>query len=134
MKANALSLAARLTTPRRSWRALTPIERHCKSKRTATKQSREAIRRKAAEEKKLSSQARIDASSGGYAVVSIAVLEALTDEQFNAELATATKALRGTQGGGWKKPASNGSGKREEPASSVKLEELKELPLKRKRS
>ena len=71
---------------------LEPIEQHLQGQEDGYEASREAIKRKEAEAKKARLQARTDAVQAVGAVVSLAVLEALTDEQFAAELATATKA------------------------------------------
>lgn len=93
LKANALEFGRKVDNAAKKLEGLlTPIERHLQEQEDGYEASREAIRRKAAEEKKAKLQARIDAVQAVGAVVSIAVLEALTDEQFNAELATATKA------------------------------------------
>lgn len=69
-----------------------PIEADLQAKEDAYKAAKEEIKRKAAEAAQAKLQARVDALGAVGGSASIAVLQALTDEQFAAELATATKA------------------------------------------
>ena len=69
-----------------------PIEADLQKKEDGYNEAREVIKRKVAEEAAAKLQARVNALTAVGGAVSLAVLQALTDEQFSAELATATKA------------------------------------------
>lgn len=71
---------------------LEPIEQHLQEQEDGYEASREAIKRKAAAEAQAKLQARVDALGAVGGSVSIAVLQALTDEQFAVELSKAAEA------------------------------------------
>jgi hypothetical protein len=71
---------------------LEPIEKHLQDQEDGYEAAREAIKRQAEEARKAKLQARVDALNAVRGQVSLALLEALTDEQFAAELAKATEA------------------------------------------
>jgi colicin import membrane protein len=71
---------------------LEPIEDHLQKQEDGYEAARDAIKRQAEESRKAKLQSRVDALQAVRGAVPLAVLEALTDEQFAAELAKATEA------------------------------------------
>ena len=69
-----------------------PLESSLQAKEDAYNAAKEAIKRQAEEVRKAKLQARVDALNAVRGQVSLALLEALNDEQFAAELAKATEA------------------------------------------
>jgi colicin import membrane protein len=93
LRANALEFGRKVDGAAKKLEGLlTPIEAHLESQEAEYNAAKEAIKRKAAEEAAAKLQARVNALTAVGGAVSLAVLQALTDEQFAAELATATKA------------------------------------------
>ena len=119
LKANALEFGRKVDGAAKKLEGLlTPIENHLEGQEAEYNAAKEAIKRKEAEAKKAKLQARIDALQAVGAVVSLAVLEALTDEQFAGELATATKAFE-------ERKAADAAKAKEEAARKAEAERLR---------